>query len=457
MSSKNVRRVWIVGLIFLVVLGVAVFMRQKASAETAFVTEPSAKCIKCHEEKEINRVQITEWEGSAHAEHGVGCFECHQAKEGDADAWEHEGHLISTIVSPFDCAKCHKQEFEEFDRSHHAKAGEILGSLDNFLGEAVEGQGASMQGCQYCHGSVVKVLENGKLDSSTWPNLGIGRLNPDGSKGSCSACHAKHSFSLAVARSPEACGKCHMGPDHPQKEIYEESKHGIIFAAHRGDMNLDEEHWVLGDEYTQTPNCVTCHMGANRYSKKTHDLGERISWNLRAPLSKPMPDSAAKREEMQNVCRNCHGPEWYGNFYEQLDATVETYENNFARPANDIMKFLKKEGKLTKTPFDEDIEWVYFELWHHEGRRLRHGAAMMGPDYVQWHGFYEVAKHFYFKFLPLAEKAGAKEMVDEIKSRPEHQWIKGAPPEGMRLQDAALKAWSTAREEALVEKTDEAH
>ncbi len=28
---------------------------------------------------------------------------------------------------------------------------------------------------------------------------------------------------------------------------------------------------------------------------------------------------------------------------------------------------------------------------------------MQGPDFTQWHGFYEAAKHFYFKFLPEAE------------------------------------------------------
>ena len=33
-----------------------------------------------------------------------------------------------------------------------------------------------------------------------------------------------------------------------------------------------------------------------------------------------------------------------------------------------------------------------YELWHHEGRRARFGAAMMAPDYAWWHGFYELKK-----------------------------------------------------------------
>ncbi len=67
-------------------------------------------------------------------------------------------------------------------------------------------------------------MEGGKLDPATWPNSGIGRINPDGSEGSCSACHSRHKFSVEQARNPENCGKCHMGTDYPQLEIYQESK-----------------------------------------------------------------------------------------------------------------------------------------------------------------------------------------------------------------------------------------
>lgn len=33
---------------------------------------------------------------------------------------------------------------------------------------------------------------------------------------SCDACHTRHTFSIAEARSPQACQTCHMGFDHPQ-------------------------------------------------------------------------------------------------------------------------------------------------------------------------------------------------------------------------------------------------
>ena len=49
-----------------------------------------------------------------------------------------------------------------------------------------------------------------------------------------------------------------LGPDHPQIEIYNESKHGIAFYANRDKMALDKASWVLGKDYSAAPTCVTC-------------------------------------------------------------------------------------------------------------------------------------------------------------------------------------------------------
>ena len=60
---------------------------------------------------------------------------------------------------------------------------------------------------------------------------------------------------------------------------------------------------------------------------------------------------------------------------------------------------------------------------------------MMGPDYTHWHGMYEVAKHFYQKFLPEVIETAAKKgpkmkqkyenRVKRLLARPEHIWRKG--------------------------------
>ena len=391
--------------------------------------DKSKECIDCHSKDGMGASIVQMWRESKHFKNDVACFDCHEAEQNDVDGFDHYGNRIATIVSPKDCAKCHDQEVNEFDGSHHAQATQFIGSLDNILGEIVEGAAAANSGCRQCHGSIVQA-KNGKLDATTWPNTGIGRVNPDGSKGSCTACHSRHSFSVAQARQPEACGKCHMGPDHPQMEIYTESKHGIKFQAVRntGIMNLDKDEWVVGKDYTAAPTCVTCHMSATPTQKVNHDIGRRISWTLRPPVSIKLENDNERRGRMKDVCMQCHAREHTENFFTQYDEAVKLYNEKFGKPAKSIMEKFYADKKLTKTPFDEELEWVYYELWHHEGRRARMGASMMGPDYTQWHGFYEVAKHFYNDFIPEAEKI-QKGSTKQVMETQFHKWKKGLTEE----------------------------
>jgi hypothetical protein len=387
----------------------------------------SKACVQCHQAS-ATPVVVQQWATSRHAQNAVGCYECHQADKADKDAFAHNGYSISMLVTPKDCGQCHDQEAREFEASHHAAAGEILGSLDNVLGEVVEGVPAANSGCKQCHGGTVRVLEGGKLDAATWPNEGIGRMNPDGSKGSCSACHSRHSFSSSIARQPENCGKCHLGPDHPQAEIYAESKHGITYRAKIAEMNLDSKSWVLGKDYSAAPTCATCHMSATKELPLSHDVGARISWTLRPEVSIKLDRWDTRRNDMQKVCSNCHGKDWVQNFYKQYDAAVDLYNGKFAVPAKAVMKKLRDAGKLTPTPFDEKFEWTYYELWHHQGRRARMGTAMMGPDYTQWHGFYEVAQSFYTEFLPEAEHL-LPGVTAEVRAMDDHKWLQGVSKE----------------------------
>jgi hydroxylamine dehydrogenase len=429
----------------------------------------SKLCIDCHANETHGIYQ--EWGASKHYRGNVGCYECHRAEKGEPDAFDHNGQFISILVTPKDCARCHPKEVEEFSESHHAKAGEILGSLDNFLADIVEGDtnfhggsALSVSGCAQCHGTVVEVNKDGTLKSTGWPNTGMGRLNPDGSIGACSACHLRHAFSAEQARKPENCGKCHLGPDHPQKEIFEESKHGIAYAAHKDTLKMNQGKWVLGEDYTAAPTCATCHMSAVRAKSGdlmpvSHNVGLRISWNNRPQTSiRPEISDAklgldkmaqldwkARRANMAKVCTVCHNDNYVNNFYEQYDGVVALYNTKFAEPGLAFMKILTDAKLLTEVQFDEPVEWTWWEIWHHEGRRARHGVAMMGPDYTHWHGLYEVAKHWYTKFIPelkeLAEKnlhssdptqvEGAKKLqtaINSLLARPEHQWFTGQLP-----------------------------
>ena len=256
-----------------------------------------------------------------------------------------------------------------------------------------------------------------------------------------------------------------MGPDHPQKEIFEESKHGVAFRDLIGDMNLDARPWVLGKDYSAAPTCASCHMSANLRNgmKITHDPGERISWTNRPPVSLVMDTDAnhavvtetdpekrrgaiadtaeAKRNRMKQVCGTCHTPDYVNQFYRQYDDVVINYNEKFAKPGQAIISALATNGLISKTQYDDKIEWTWYLLWHHEGRRARMGASMMAPDYTQWHGMFEVAERFYMELIPEAReiteralRAGrgdaarrANQVIDGILARPEHQWLqKGA-------------------------------
>ena len=423
------------------------------------LSQASQVCLDCHESTSPGIAG--QWKRSRHSRTGVGCYECHRSAKTDADGFEHNGAFIAVIVSPKDCSACHRKEFEEFQASHHSEAAKILGSLDNVLAEVVEGDmtrtsPAAVSGCWQCHGAEVKVLPGGKLDPATWPNTGMGRLNPDGSKGSCSACHVRHNFSRAQARMPENCGRCHMGPDHPQLEVYNESKHGIAFAAHRTRYEplMEKKQWIPGKDFEQGPTCSTCHMSATEELSLTHDVGARISWTLRPPVSERIDAAAlaagksvkswqARREDMKKVCSSCHGPNWIENWYDQFDKVVNLYNDKFGRPATRLYQMIRSANLITSdVDFDDEIEFSYYHLWHHEGRRARHGAAMMGPDYTQWHGNYEVAHRFYMEFVPQlreilhkAKESGdpakvvsagkVEQELDLVLNSPTHRWFLG--------------------------------
>ena len=444
------------------------------------VSAQSKACIACHKVESTSVYE--QWGDSKHYRANVACFECHTANKEDSDSFEHYGELISTIVSPKDCARCHEKEVGEFTGSHHAKAGRILGSLDNILAEVVEGNhgfvteafpngtsAAAVNGCWQCHGSEVKVKANGRLDPATWPNTGIGRINPDGSEGSCTACHSRHSFSAAQARTPDTCGKCHMGPDHPQIEIYNESKHGIAYYANVDKMALDSAKWIVGEDYNAAPTCATCHMSATKDQPVTHDAGMRISWNNRPAISVRPEVSDAKmglpganvpwqkrRANMVNVCINCHNENFVDAFYDQYDALLDLYHEKFAKPG--LALYNAAQPLLRKPKFSNKIDFTWFEIWHHEGRRARHGASMMGPDYTHWHGTYEIAKHFYTEFIPeleelvernydsnVPEKKEAAEslekLLEETLAHENHRWF-------INQMDPAEKA---RREESVKE------
>jgi hypothetical protein len=375
-------------------------------------------CLECH--KQEHPGIFNDWANSRHANANITCLDCHMAEEHDGDVspqhyrqyersdvkWGKPEYKVpvAAAVTPKDCSRCHPDEAKQYSQSKHANTIEIMWKLDPWLNKGMNSDFERTTGCFHCHGTVLK-MKAGVLDPAVWPNAGVGRLNLDGSKGSCTSCHTRHRFSVMEARKPEACGQCHLGPDHPQIEIYMESKHGDIYTAHGDTYNWDAAGgtWTAGVDY-RAPTCAGCHMSGSGKVMGTHDTTERLAWETQAPISMrpenfpPFPakvDHEVERQKMKDVCLQCHANTWTDGHFVRLDQVVEDYNEIYAKPAKKVLGELYDKGLLDKSKaFDENLEIEWYELWHHEGRRARFGAAMMAPDYTWWHGFYECKKRY---------------------------------------------------------------
>ncbi len=210
---------------------------------------------------------------------------------------------------------------------------------------------------------------------------------------------------MAEARKPEACASCHLGPDHPDIEIYNNTKHGQIYATEGDEWEWDSapDAWEPGDY--RAPTCAVCHMSGIGELKTTHNVSDRLYWNLWAKSSKkrdsndPMNalfgNGDEGRAKMKLVCNACHSSLHTDNYFEQGDRAVQLYNVEYYAPALKMLNDLKDKGLLKDNPWDDEFQKVYYHLWHHEGRRARQGAMMGAPDYAHWHGFFELQQDLY--------------------------------------------------------------
>jgi len=305
-------------------------------------------------------------------------------------------------------------EKEQFDNSGHFRAYRQLIPKDSLhaLVHRYEGQdhpelsnASNETGCMQCHGTKIKLDEKGRPTPDTWPNAGMGNVYPDKSTGNCSTCHTRHKFSIAEARRPAACASCHLGPDHPNIEIFENSKHGHIYLTEGESWNWETapDAWEPGDY--RGPTCATCHMSGIGELKTTHNVSERLYWNLWAKESKvrnstdvlsPLLGNGKEgRKLMKQVCSSCHSTLHTDGFFAQGDKAVMLYNVAYWAPARKMHDELTEKGLLKENPWSDEFQITFYHLWHHEGRRARQGAMMGGPDYAHWHGFFELQQDLY--------------------------------------------------------------
>ena len=375
-------------------------------------------CLDCH--RKTTPALVVEWSESAHARAGVTCHNCHISDEtapttsrAHFDNYRPDSKLpgsspqmrlaVTAVVTPRACARCHPDQVWQFGQSKHAATLDILPRAYPGLPALSDQLPGAEPACRACHGSVVR-FQQGRPVAGTWPNLGIGRLNPDGSRGTCTACHGRHRFSKMSARKPEACQRCHSGPAHPQAAIYAASQHGAIYAAEGESWSWDLAPlaWGGGRGY-RAPTCAACHMGGvPGRLMPDHDVSARLSWELQAPRSlrpqhfAPRPARRPWRQargEMRLVCLQCHAPALVDNQFQRLDAAVAGYNRDYFDPARRLYKRLVAQGRVDpQDPLASPGGVSFYRLWQIHGRQARMGTAMMAPDYAWWHGFYQCKK-----------------------------------------------------------------
>jgi hydroxylamine dehydrogenase len=375
---------------FALIIAAFLFNRQRPRVETAQPTaalvRASGKCAECHIQQQY--AVVHEYEMSLHAQKGINCLDCHQPAQGQ-QRQDHHGFVIATALTAGNCRSCHESLYQEFLRSRHAAPSwaavygqQALKPEQVDFSEryqpggtrrpphplvTLEGPSPAVSGCAACHS--------------------VGKPNDDGTIGTCTACHARHTSSVAIARLPTTCGQCHLGPDHSQIEIYEESRHGVMFAAQRRLLNLDAPPKTLTTRDMFVPTCATCHMSGLNGQKVTHDPSERLSYYLADAMTKPRPDHERAQANMRQICAQCHTSSLVARVYTEAVRVVET-TNSRVQTASEIVTQLRTDGVLTTAPFTQPIDFVYFDLWHYDGRTSKHGAFMGGADFVQWHGNY---------------------------------------------------------------------
>ena len=89
-----------------------------------------------------------------------------------------------------------------------------------------------------------------------------------------------------------------------------------------------------------------------------------------------------RRKSMKQICSACHSEQIVDRFFTSMDQGINLYNDKFGKPAKEHGQALGHE-KAHADPYDEKIEWVFYELWHHE-KGVGPRAFEMAPDYVHW-------------------------------------------------------------------------
>jgi len=398
-----------------------------ANALAQTVQNVTAQCIDCHTKATPNIV--SDWKQSRHSQVEVGCDTCHGSEHMKAD-----DAVKAKIPTPGTCAQCHQTQVEQFTKGKHAKAWVAMEAMPTIHYQPMA-MTEGMKGCGSCHKLGLKSPEQ------------IATLDKEGSRfgvASCDGCHTRHTFSVAEARSPQACETCHMGFDHPQWEMYSSSKHGV---------REELKQLKIQSESSAAPTCQTCHMQNGNHEVSTAwgflavrlPMPEDKEWaadramilealGVLDPSGKPTArleavkaadiarlDQAtwqSERDKMLKTCNQCHSINFarqqlqYGDdmirnadhlMAEGIRTVAALYKDGLLpRPANYTYAF---PDLLTFHDAPTKIEQTLFVMFLEHRMRTFQGTFHASPDYALWYGWSEMQR----------DLTDIKEMAAEIR------------------------------------------
>jgi hypothetical protein len=123
---------------------------------------------------------------------------------------------IASIVTPKDCSRCHPDEATQYSKSKHANTIEIMWKLDPWLNKGMNSDNERKTGCFNCHGTVIAIDENGKIDPGTWPNAGVGGSTWTAARGRVPPATPATAFPWPKPASPKPATSATWAPTIPR-------------------------------------------------------------------------------------------------------------------------------------------------------------------------------------------------------------------------------------------------
>ena len=409
--------VWVLaGLILLAAisaLGLLVGAPPGTQAQLSSRTTDGSVCMDCH--RDASPALVRDFEQSKMYNAGIRCQNCHSDEHTTS-----EDVAEAKLPTAETCATCHSTRMDQFSSGKHALAWVAMNAMPATHyqpAQLIEGK----RGCGGCHKIGLKTEEEIRALRAQGFSYGVA---------SCDSCHTRHAFSVEEARQPEACATCHMGFDHPQWEMWSNSKHGVRFQLKR-DGVLPEQ--------VAAPSCQTCHM-----TDGNHEV--RTAWGFLA-VRLPLPDDPqwqadrvtilkalgvlspetgeptarldavkaadvvrlteeawqAEREKMLQTCSQCHSRGFAQGELEKTDDLIRQADHLMAEAIRAVAG-LYEDGILEKPDIYEfaypdlllfheaatPIEIKLHKMFLEYRMRTFQGSFHANPDYAFWYGWAEM-------------------------------------------------------------------